>query len=89
MKTSMDPCEPILTSCESQQASCQAKVLYGPPTFSSSESNLALSELTITFVGANFASHRVRDGSLHLASGEAIPAYSGHKAEVALDRAKA
>ena len=38
------------------------------------------------------ASHRVRDGSLHLASGEDILAYSGRKTEVsgiALNRAKA
>jgi len=92
VKTSMAPREPTLASCKAQQVSCEAKVPCGPPTISSNEINLALPELATAPVGANLASRRVRDGSLHLASGELTPAYSNRMAEVsriALNRAKA
>ena len=88
----MTPCEPTLASCRAQQASCEAKVLCGPTIVSSSETKLALPELTTARGGDNLASRQVRYGSLHLSSGEAIPTYSGYKAKVsriALNRAKA
>jgi len=86
----MAPYEPTLASCEAQQASCEAKVLCGPIIVSSNETNLALPELATVPVGANLASRQVRDGSFHLASDEATPAYSGRKAKmygIALNRA--
>ena len=92
MKTSMAPHEPTLASCEAQQASCEAKVLCGPPTISSSGANLVLPELATAHVGANLALRQVIDRFLHLASAEATHAYSCRKAEVsriALKRVKA
>ena len=92
MKTSMAPRKLTLVSRESQQDSCEAKVLCIPPTISSSETTLTLPELATPLVGANLASRQVTYGSLQLASSEATPAYSGRKVEVsriALNRAKA
>jgi len=82
----MAPREPTLASCEAQQAS------WEPPIVSSSETNLALHKLTTAPVGANLASRQVTDGSLHLISNEATPAYSGRKVEatgIALNKVQA
>jgi len=64
VETSMAPCESTLALCEAQPASCEANVLRRPATVSSSETNLALSELATAPVGANLASCQVRNESL-------------------------
>ena len=54
-----------------QPTSCEVKVLRRPATIFSSETNLALSELTTAPVGDNLASLQVKDESLNSASCEA------------------
>ena len=70
IETSLALCEPTLALCEAQPASCEANVLRRPATVSSSETNLAMTELATAFVGANLASRQVRDESLDSASCE-------------------